>query len=411
MNVITRRTFLGEALAAGAVSLVGPGAFGFVFDEKGRIPEGVDPNPVFTEDLAADDPRLRQNQFIPAGPRDAFDFRFGGDGAITFLQVTDVHLAASRINSRDRANFARICAETKPSFAVLTGDNVESRCRGAFEAAAGGVLELFTANRLPFAVTFGNHDTEAVGTGWYTAAEQWEIYRRLAKGLFIDRHDPGVRGGGVSRIDIGGADGKPRFHVCVMDSGDHSPFKTKRRTFDSVRAPSVAWARETLADGVPALFFQHIIVPETNDPFGRGLFRSVREGEKGVVGAQWKEPYVLNERRAVGTLAEGCGSMPVEHARDPLYLSRGQSIYDVWKAAENFRGAYFGHDHKNTFDGVTLDGVRLGVTKTATTCGYNDGDLGVRVFRVHEDGTYETDVFSERHPHGTGFWGRRSPLA
>ena len=32
MNVITRRTFLGETLAAGAVSLAGNRAFGFVFE-------------------------------------------------------------------------------------------------------------------------------------------------------------------------------------------------------------------------------------------------------------------------------------------------------------------------------------------------------------------------------------------
>ena len=410
MNIITRRTFLGQSLAAGAFAILGNRAYGYVFDEQGKTPEGVDPNPLFAEDLAADDPRRRQNQFIPGGTTDSFDFRFGKDGTCTFLQLSDFHLCGGRLNSREHVQFQKVCDRFKPSFAILTGDNVELRCKGLFELCAGGVAELFQTRKLPFALTFGNHDTEAIGKGWYTATEQWAYYREVAKGLFIDRHDPKLIGGGASRIRINGTDGKPRFDLCVIDSGDYSPFKKKRRTFDSVRTPTVEWARKKLAEGVPTLFFQHIIVPEANERCGHGIFRKTRPGEKGFTFRDKSYGCVVNEKRCTGVLKDGLGSMPLEHARNPLYLSKGQSIYDVWKNAKNFRGAYFGHDHMNSYDGVTTDGVRLGACKTLSVCGYNDGDLSLRVFRVHEDGTFETDTFSERHPEGTGFWGKKTPL-
>lgn len=410
MNIVTRKGFLGQALAAGTFALLNRRVFGAVFDEQGRTPEGVDPHPLFAEDLAADDPRRRQNQFIPAGTRDSYDFRFDKNGTCTFLQLSDFHLCGGRLNSREHVHFQKICDRFKPSFALLTGDNVELRCKGLFELCAGGVAELFQTRQLPFALTFGNHDTEAIGKGWYTAAEQWAYYREVAKGLFIDRHDPKLIGGGASRLRINGEDGKPRFDICLLDSGDYSPYKKDRRTFDSVRAPQVKWARKKLAAGVPTLFFQHIIVPEANEPFGRGLFREARPEDRRFSFRGEAVPYVANEKRCTGFLKEGRGSMPLEHARDPLYLSKGQSIYDVWKNAKNFRGAYFGHDHMNSYDGVTKDGVRLGACKTLSVCGYNDGDLALRVFRVHEDGTFETDTFSEQYPDGTGFWGKKTPV-
>ena len=61
----------------------------------------------------------------------------------------------------------------------------------------------------------------------------------------------------------------------------------------------------------------------------------------------------------------------------------------------NLRGAYFGHDHMNTFDGTDANGIRLGMTKCCTFWSYNDNNPGVRVFTVRPDGTYATSIFAE----------------
>jgi len=365
-------------------------AAAWCFWEKDRLPPGVETNPVHVATLGLSDPRRRQNQFLPKTARDANDFRFGTDGTFTFFHLTDLHRKRPEMTAREKALFARACEKYKPALVIMTGDNVNLRCRGLFESVASPLADLFVRAKLPFAVTFGNHDTEAVGTGWYTAAEQWRFYAQAGKGLFVDRHDPSVPGGGVQAIDVLDANGKPRFRLAVIDSGDYGPAEC-----DSVRSPSVAWARETLKAGLPTLFFQHIVVPEMREPFGRGLFRTAKEDEKGVKTPYWDAPYVANERRTVGEIKEGMSSVSLEHGRDAIYLSEGDSIYDVWRKSPNFKGAYFGHDHVNSVDGTTTDGVRLGFSKTPSESAYNDGRLALRVIRLMLDGTYETELFAE----------------
>lgn len=111
--------------------------------------------------------------------------------------------------------------------------------------------------------------------------------------------------------------------------------------------------------------------------------------------------------KVVGNIGGGDNSKPLDLTGVKTYAEANDliadpevEIVDVWRRAPNFRGAYFGHDHVNFVDGVTTDGVRLGVTKTMSECAYNDKDLGLRVFRLHADGTYETDTVSERFPKG-----------
>ena len=398
---VSRRWFIGGSVAFAAMSA----RAGACFWEKALLPAGVDRKPLWTNDLPLDDSRRRQNQFLPDRGRDANSLSFASDGTFTFFQITDLHEQRRAIGERERVLFESACERFAPSLVLLTGDQVDFRCRGLFEDSAAAVVRLLTDAKLPFALTFGNHDTELIGEGWLTAAEQWAFYRQVGGGLFVDRHDPSVPGG-CSCVSIEDVNGRPAFNLCLIDSGDYGPPNgTGRRNFDSVRAPSVAWAQRTLARNVPSLFFQHIIVPEVRDAVGRGLFREVEPGTPGAQAcAEWSRPCVVDERHARGVLGEGVGSTSVSTASDPVYLHQGKSIYDVWKSSPSFRGAYFGHDHKNSFDGLTRDGVRLGVTKTMGTCAYNDGDLALRVFRLHRDGSYETELVSEGKPHGAVGW-------
>ena len=81
--------------------------------------------------------------------------------------------------------------------------------------------------------------------------------------------------------------------------------------------------------------------------------------------------------------------------RDAAHTFEGRTLYDSWRRTGNLRGAYFGHDHMNTFDGTDANGIRLGMTKCCTFGSYNDNNIGVRVFTVRPDGTYATSIFAE----------------
>ena len=102
-------------------------------------------------------------------------------------------------------------------------------------------------------------------------------------------------------------------------------------------------------------------------------------------------------------LAKGIAGVLKEHTcppywktyRDAAHTFEGRTLYDSWRRMGNLRGAYFGHDHMNTFDGTDANGIRLGMTKCCTFWSYNDNNPGVRVFTVRPDGTYATSIFAE----------------
>ena len=76
---------------------------------------------------------------------------------------------------------------------------------------------------------------------------------------------------------------------------------------------------------------------------------------------------------------------------DERHTYQGRTLYQSWLKMGNLKGAYFGHDHMNTFDVTDQNGIRLGFCKAATLSSYNDGDPGFRIFDISADGTYETE--------------------
>lgn len=64
---------------------------------------------------------------------------------------------------------------------------------------------------------------------------------------------------------------------------------------------------------------------------------------------------------------------------------------DAWRKSGCMKGAFFGHDHTNTFDGMDKNGIRLGMTKSVNCGGsYGDGDPGLRVFRIRTFRSFES---------------------
>ena len=48
--------------------------------------------------------------------------------------------------------------------------------------------------------------------------------------------------------------------------------------------------------------------------------------------------------------------------------------YQSWLEKDNIIGAWFGHDHVNTFEGVTDDGIRMGYNGGTGFRSYGNGD-------------------------------------
>ena len=151
---------------------------------------------------------------------------------------------------------------------------------------------------------------------------------------------------------------------------------------------------EKVSGSTPCLWFQHIIVPDANDT---GLFVPAAEGEGGI-----EMPF--NGKKTKMKLAPGvlgvfkektCPTLPAVYA-DAAHTFEGRTLYQSWVKMGNMKGAWFGHDHQNTFDGTDRNGIRLGITKALTLCSYNDNNPGLRVFTLHANGTYETQTVTEK---------------
>ena len=187
-----------------------------------------------------------------------------------------------------------------------------------------------------------------------------------------------------------------------MDSGDY-PAATGAGWpgYEGCQTDQIAWY-ERVSGNTPCLWFQHIIVPDVNVG---GLFVDAppcsdpKAKEDDVNGYKMDCPD--GERRML--LAKGVAGVLKEHTcppywktyRDEAHTFEGRTLYDSWKKMGNLKGAYFGHDHTNTFDGTDRNGIRLGMTKCCTFWSYNDGNPGLRVFKVRTDGTYSTEIFAE----------------
>ena len=320
-------------------------------------------------------------------------FEFDADGSFALFQVSDIQ-DQGKLSQRSADVLRAALAAAKPRLVVLTGDNVNtaSNRRDAFAGAMEPVIKIFEEFRTPFCVTFGNHDSERTGDDFLTRQEQYDWLKQRGGELFVDHDVPELTGVGSGCIElfVPGAE-KPSVRLFPMDSGAYSS-----GGYDGCHADQIAWYERVAADGVPHLWFQHIIVPDANDT---GLFRAAKEGEKGVrMRVRGEDVQAVPAEGVLGELKEHTCPPGWGAYRDKEHTVEGRTLYDAWRANGHLVGAYFGHDHMNTFDGVDENGIRLGATKALTVHSYNDGDPGLRLFVVHPDGSFETEHATEKKP-------------
>ncbi|MBR6471301.1 MAG: metallophosphoesterase [Victivallales bacterium] len=381
-------------------------------------------------------------------------FHFDANGKFRVMQLTDPQGAyplEEPVKEMIRAGIRKY----HPSLIILTGDNTACyNKRGEFEQAVAEFMDIFVAEEIPHAITFGNHDSERKGPEYYTRQEQYDIYRQMGGDFFVDFDIAELSGVGSGVIPLLSAEGDtPLFNLIVMDSGDYPP----QGGYDGCRTDQLQWYEEN-AGALPCLWFQHIIVCEVNstnvlvhvpsrpayiqlldtqdsaegDPegfFSEPLNRWIKQLPEGAV---WSKPlgrYLIPEANMIwidqhkmyliqpaGTvwnndvdsfdrLAEGVGTGEMKEKpcpprwevyTDDAHTYQGRTLYQSWLKMGNLKGAYFGHDHMNTFDVVDQNGVRLGFCKAATLCSYNDGDPGFRLFDISVDGSYETEIVTAR---------------
>ena len=277
------------------------------------------------------------------------ELQFNKDGKFKIVQFTDVHfkyknpasdIALERIN--------QVLDEEQPDFVIFTGDVVYS---APADKGMLQVLEQVSKRKLPFVVTFGNHDNEQ----GMTREQLYDIIRQVPGNLMPDR-------GSVLSPDYvltvkASSDAKKDAAVLYcMDSNSYSPLKDVKGyswlTFDQVnwyRQQSAAYTARNGGKPLPALAFFHIPVPEYNE-------------------AASDENAILRGTR----MEEACAPK----------LNTG--MFTAMKESGDVMGIFVGHDHDNDY-AVMWKGILLAYGRfTGGNTEYNHLPNGARIIVLDE---------------------------
>ena len=271
-------------------------------------------------------------------------------------------------------------ATYEPDLVIYMGDNSVAPGEKQADAIAAIVAPVVEAG-VPFTVVFGNHDQEQGVPNEYLLNE----YQKYAGCLAVDV-DPDLYGCGNHNLTILSSDGaKVAFNLWMIDSGTTTE---EAGGYDYVREDQINWYKETAAalaaanggELVPAMSFQHIIVPEVYDALG-----------------MMKIPFGIGE-----WTFDGQAYLPIPNFASftgylfeppcPSHINGGQMA--AWLETGDVMATFYGHDHINDFT-TNYEGIDITTVPTVGCNSYsNDINRGVGLITLNENdlSTYEYEA-------------------
>ncbi len=268
------------------------------------------------------------------------------------IQFTDLHwVNGGQYEKNDDSTFVLIrkaIEVEKPDLIVFTGDIiVSSGAREGWEKLSHLMMELKT----PFAVAFGNHDTEAD----ISKTEALKILEKNAYNVTYNA-DESISGIGNCSLPVLSEKGKKeKWILYLFDSQAYSQVKAVGG-YDWIKPNQIEWYRNQSAfhakkagKVLPSLAFFHIPLPE---------FETIR-----------------NQKETLGNHSEGVC---------PPLLNSG--LLAAFIERKDVLGVFCGHDHNNDYIGI-MDGICLGYgRKTGYVSAYKEIlERGGRVIDLYED--------------------------
>lgn len=194
------------------------------------------------------------------------------------LQLTDIHLGGSFLSiTKDIKALEAIYTllkETEPDFVIVTGDLVFPMGVMSFSLNNRAPVMQFASfmrnTGIPWAFTYGNHDTEAMGL--ITDHEFDELLKslsyRTSQNLLYPYIQPDIYGRSNQMIEIRQVDGTLMQALFLLDSNDYMD-SSKINDYDYIHDDQVDWyERQVLylsdKEGytIPSMLFFHIPLQE-----------------------------------------------------------------------------------------------------------------------------------------------------
>jgi hypothetical protein len=282
---------------------------------------------------------------LPGGKNARPVLKFNPDGKFKIVQFTDLHFRYKSYRSDSSLLLIKkVIRDEKPDLAVFTGDIIVSKdTRLAWIALS----EAMTSTCVPWAVTFGNHDTEHELTG----SQIIELLSGMPNNL--TRNGPGdISGNGNYIIEIEAArSSRPAAALWFFDSHGPFPYGQKNK-WDYIKHDQIEWYRKQSVrmteknngNPLPALAFFHIPLPE---------YREIKNTAIGI------------NRETI----------------TPAEINSG--LFSAMFESGDVMGVFTGHNHNNNFIGC-LYNICLAFGNVSGRESYGNIGRGARIIELSE---------------------------
>lgn len=276
--------------------------------------------------------------------------KFNANGKFKIVQFTDVHYIADdprSVVALERIN--EVLDSEQPDLVIFTGDVIYGK---PAEKSLRTVLAPVAERKLPFAVTFGNHDDEQ----GLTRQELLNIIQSVPGNLTT--RTEGLSGVTNFILPVRSSDGsKDAEALYLFDSHSYSRIKGIGG-YDYIKFDQIQWYKErsqafAAANGgapLPSLAFFHIALPE--------FHQAVADESAPLFG-------IRKEKACSPALNSG--------------------LYVAMKEMGDVEGVFVGHDHDNDY-AVMWHGILLAYGRyTGGDTVYNNLPNGARVIELTEN--------------------------
>ncbi len=305
--------------------------------------------------------------------------KFNEDGKFTILNISDIQ-DGYPLNPLTKDYIEKTVDMVKPDLIVLTGDNISGYDVPEEEDAENAIrefMDIFQERNIKVAAVFGNHDdeeTESTKEHQLSVYQSYDCYVGEAGFCIKDRV-------GTYNLPIMKSDGSGYgFNIWMTDSGTYNT-ENDYGGYACVYKEQIEWYKETSAKlteengdkPVPAINFQHIIVPE--------IWSALEETKVLWFGRVMRSKNPLNDKTRFYALPEDAIGELREYPCPPYY-NNGQ--FDAMLEMGDVIATVSGHDHENSFE-IDYKGIKIINTPTIGFNAYNDQNVGSRVFVIDEN--------------------------
>lgn len=309
--------------------------------------------------------------------------KFNTDGKFKIMQINDTQDVGKNVDDRMIELIEAALDTEKPDLVVFVGDQLSDVYPfGTAEdmtLAIQNILNPLKERNIPFLMTLGNHDHDNMDT--LSEEAQYQVYTSYdncyatANGTDLFTYS----------VPVMSSDGEDiAFNIYMMNTHN----KADEGGYSGVNADQVEWYKNMSAtlknenggNVVPSLLFQHVPVKEVYSLLAECDYSD----DDAIYSRRDSKWYKLDETKAEGSFGEA----PCSENFDRI---TGQ--YEAWLECGDIMGAFFAHDHVNTFVGTNDDGITMGYNGGAGFKSYGLGDERcVRVFELNEENVEDYDT-------------------